>query len=441
MINNTMKTMSLIMVSLSIVVSLAGCAKTNENENASSLDISEGVTGTENDTNEQSDASLQGEYVNLNLSDTVYDLPELEEAINLTYYLPYSGEEYEVLEEKILANMDIMAGTSDDTNLSYWQRYDEPALYYDDDESNDGDGTEVYEMPEPVSAGDVETEDKNLYLYQTYNDGEYSAMLYSGSFMFEMGDSKLWADLAGSDVFNIDYQPVYRPMFVEDATLVKEYFLPDDDIEGISYTLMDGEVSLEDAVEYMESEMKNYYFAKSDYLDFRVYEIDVYQLTTGEYYYYCFMQGYVGDIPVSYDQGYSLVADDLETELDIIGIRDHVAMIYSGKISYFWSQCGYEDAEVETVDAGDMITVEEACEIVSENLTDDNVFNVTTVSMEYYVGCHYSYDNPPNGSYWCDYRKIRLYYTFKINNPKVLGYSSVTFLVDAVTGEFITYVS
>lgn len=152
------------------------------------------------------------------------------------------------------------------------------------------------------------------------------------------------------------------------------------------------------------------------------------------------MQGYIDDIPVSYNQGYALTEDDEDFELDFVGIRDHVAMIYSDTISYFWSQCGYEEAEVETVKAEDMITLNEACEIVSENLTDENVFNVTTVSMEYYVGNHYSYENPTNDVRWVDYRKIRSYYAFKINNPRVLGYSSVTFMVDAVTGEFITYV-
>ena len=418
------KYMSVFTVAAAAVLSLSGCKGSSN----SAVDVSENMAETEGGTDVQSDTSSQGEYVNLNFSNAVYDIPEIEKFVNLTYYLPYSGEEYEAEEEKILANMEQMAGSSDATYLKWWKLYGEE---YEQPE----DGS--YIAPRAVPAADIETEDKNRYQDLLYNDGEYSAMLYTGANMLEMGDSKLWADLAGSEMFNIDYQPVYRPMFVEDAVLIEEYFLPDDDIEGISYALMDGDVSLEDAVEYMESEMKNYYFAKSDYLDFRVYEIDVYQLTTGEYYYFAFLNGYIDNIPVSYDTGH--VADDVESELNLLGICDYVAMIYDDTISYFWSQCGYEDAEVETVMTEDMITLDEACEIVSENLTDENTFNVTTVSMEYYVGSHYSYENPTNDVRWIDYRKIRLYYTFKINNPKVLGYSNVTFLVDAVTGDFITY--
>ncbi len=415
-----------------MTVMLVGCAKDSESEEMGLVDVSENMAETEGGTDVQSDTSSQEEYANLNFSNALYDIPDMEEFVDLTYYMTYTGEEYEAQEEKILANMERMAGNTDTSYLKYWKRYGEE---YEQPE----DGS--YLAPLAVSAADIATEDKPLYQYHLYNDGEYSAILYSGSNMLEMGDSKLWADLAGSEMFNIDYQPVYRPMFVEDDVLVEEYFLPDDDIEGISYTLMDGDVFLEDAVAYIEDEIKNYYFVKSDYLEFQVYEIDVYQLATGEYYYYCYMQGYIDGIPVSYDQGHIVTEDDEDAELGLIGIRDHVAMIYSDTISYFWSQCGYEDAEVETVNTEDMITLDKACEIVSENLTDESVFNVTTVSMEYYVGDHDSYDNPTNGEYsLTDYRKIKLYYTFKINNPKVLGYSSVIFLVDAVTGEFITYV-
>ncbi len=435
---NVMNKRSIIRVltCLLAIITLTGCAKdsvNSDNETENTVSDSGSDSGNDIAVSENSDDNEEtSEYVNLNFENTVYTLPELDEVVDLTYYMPYSGEEYEANEEKILANMEVMSGSSDYSYMKYWTKFGEEDVQPPDDG--------YYLLPYSVSAADIATEDKNLYYYQIYNDGEYSAMLYAGSNMYEMGDSKFWADLAGSLYFNIDYQMVYRPGFVSDMDFVAQYILPDDDIEGISYMLMDGEVMLEDAVESIESEMESYYFVRSDYIDFQVYKINVYQLSTGEYFYYCYLQGYIDDLPVSYDEGYVLAEDDETVELNLLGIRDHAAMIYSGKISYLWAQCGYEDAEVETVSSDEMISLDEACEIVSENLADTNVFNVTTVSMEYYVGSTYSYENAPNGTYWIDSRKIRLYYTFKINNPRVLGYTNVTFLVDAISGDFITYV-
>ncbi len=359
--------------------------------------------------------SVEEEYANLNLIDATYGVPEIDEFKNLTYAMLYSGEDIETTESKILANMEKMAGESDSSYLRYWNSVDDSEAI--------------------AFACDVPTEEKNRYRYLIYNDGEYTAISYAGG-MLEMGNSKLWADLAGSNLFDKDYEATYRPVFVEDAEIIAQYSLPEDNIQGVSYTVLDGELSLEDAVSVAEDQLEEYYFAKSDYLEFHVYEVYVYQLTTGECFYYFKLQGYLDDIPVNYESGSVL---ESETGLYPVGIEDIVAVIYTDRISYFWSNCGYENGEVKTVKASDMITLEAACEIVSENLSSEKVFNIADVSLVYYVANHTSYDNPPRGDSWTDYREVRLTYQFTVDNPQILKYSKLTFIVDAETGYMYTY--
>lgn len=415
-----------LLLSMSIILAFGGCNRNTTSENEEGSNLTEAVNEGDPKIADETEPDYADDgYVNLNFSYAEYSIPEVSEVTNLKYAMPHTGAECEEAEEKILANIERMAGTADVSNLVYWKQK----------------GAEV--GSDTISAAEVPTEEKNKYYYCTYNDGKYTALSYNGGGMVEMADSLLWAELAGSEVFDENYLPTYRPLFVEDAVLVQEYMLPDDSIEGISYTLMDGELSLTDAVAFAEEEMKNYYFARSDYLEFEVYEIDVYQLATGEYYYYFFLQGTLDGIAVNYESGGTANSDDYLTDdgyKSVVGVEDQVAMIYSDRISYFWVNMGYENAEVETVDGSDIITLDEACAIISENVTTESSFNVTLVTMEYYVVDHMSYIDPPRSDKWNDYREVRLMYKLSINNPRVLGYSSVDFLVDAVTGDFYTYV-
>ena len=405
---------------------LAGCAKEDGSTDSNAVSSSEDETEEETlepiiptmvsmeDIREAAE-NFSGSYKNLDFTDTVFSIPENDSVYELTFTMPTEAEEFETMEDMILANMDELAGSSDVGNLRW--------MLWDDDRT-------------VTLASELSTEEKAGQACLTYNDGTYTALLYCNTYMLEMADSKLWADLAGYEEFDENYKFTYRPMFIEDQTLVATYNLPEDSIDGISYTLMDGEMSVEDAVSYVEEEIKNYYYVGKSCIDFYVSEVDVYQLSSGEYYYYFYLSGSYDGIKMSDFVGFTF-EEDQDIDFAVSYTYHEAAMIYTDRISYIWGQHGYSD--VETEEETEFVSLDDACNLVSRLVSSNASLSISEVSLVY--DTHDFKGGDSRGDDFVSYIEGRLVYEFIVSNPQILGYSAVRFCVDAVTGETYTMYS
>ncbi len=407
-----------------------GCARSSDDTDESSGITVDSTNPAENAAADHSEISMvslaqmreetenfTSSYTNLDFTDTVFSMPEADTIRELTYEMPSTSGQFAEMEDKILSNMDVMAGSSDIQNLKW--------MLWDEDRTT-------------TAAIELTDEEKAMQSCLVYNDGEYTALLYCSSYMLEMGDSALWADLEGASYFDENYKFTCRPMFVEDKSLVASYDLSTDSMDGASYTLMDGEISVADAVDVVESEIKKYYYIASDCIDFKVSTVDVYELADGTCYYDFVLSGYIDGIKISDFVGYGIEYQEKdvtsEDDFSVFGLSNLAAMIYTDRLSYVWGQCGYNGAEETEVT--EVISLDDACYIVSSAVSSEVELKVSEVSMEYDM--HQFSGGDSRGDEYLTKVEARLVYAFYVDNPRVLGYSSVRFAVDAVTGELYT---
>ncbi len=361
--------------------------------------------------------SFSGTHGKLDFSEAVFTIPEVDTVSKLTYGADVTEEEqFDDMEEKMLLNMAHMGGSDDYETLRYRKIQAEDDLF--------------------TKASVIESAERSDYDYLVYNDGQYVA-LCTWNGIFQASDNMFWMGLCGnSENMNEDfYQPWYAGF--EGSEEIAVYNLPEDQIEGVSYELFDGETLLSDAVEFVEEDSQNYFFASTDYEDAKVGEVYVYQTAEGACYYDFYMRFSMDGIDVmTYSNSdYSIMEDHDELGFTDGSIKAELTMPYSDGINFIWSY-GIPNHDVEKEEITEFVSLEDAADIVNDAISEDVSFNVTDVSMAYQIldyGYHY------DGNYWHDdYHQVRLTYFFHVSNPGVLGYAGLYFCVDAESGQFYT---
>jgi hypothetical protein len=406
----------------------AGCAKDAEEDTSLNLQPLSEIR--------EEAADFQKDYTNLNLDGTTIIIPEVEEIHDLTF--PISTDSYERQIEKFEENIRKYEGLDEDVDLApymtmmYWDKIKNDRLEVPFNEMTD-------ELLEQIQ-------------YLSYNDGTCSELLIFSDYMLEMGNYEIPQSLLGDTTDYSDKPYGYRG--VDLGTLVETYYLPDDDISGVVYHLEDGDLSLPDAVEYVEKHMKeDYYFVGSELLDYHVFEIEVRQLSE-DIYYYQFRVGTsydgiilnwdssLGGITGANANASTDVAEDGEGETDTVapkpfGTAHRTSMFRSDQLGFIWGSChSFESVELQETHT-DFITVEEACDLLSQNLSNSHCFSVKTITLEYQT--EFTYENKESAR-WGYVQSVYCHpvYHFVIANPQIAGYAKIYFNVDALTGEILT---
>ncbi len=363
--------------------------------------------------------SFSDTYDKLDFSEAVFNIPEVDTVSKLTYGADVTeAEQFDDMEEKLLLNMAHMGGSDDYETLRYRMVQSEDDLY--------------------TKASVIDSKERSDYHYLVYNDGQYVALItWSG--VFQASDNMFWMGLCGnSDKMNEEFsQPWYAGF--EESEEIAAYNLPEDSIEGVSYELFDGETLLSDAVEFVEEDSQNYFFASTDYEDAEVGEVYVYQTAEGACYYDFYMRFSMDGIEIKdYSReayGYNIMESGDELGFTRGSIKAELTMPYSDGINFIWSY-GVPNHDEVKEEVTEFVSLEDAADIVDESISEDASFNITDVTMAYHIldyGYHY------DGDYWHDdYHQVRLTYLFHVDNPGVLGYAGLYFCVDAESGQFYT---
>ena len=172
--------------------------------------------------------NLKDEYVNLNLSDTVISIPDVDKMDELVFSLTYTlQEQTEKFEDNIrkYAGLDADMDLTPYMSIAYWDRTENDRLVIPYNEATE-------EQLEHIQ-------------YLCYNDGKNSELLVFSNYMLEMGNYELPTELTGDIEDYSDNAYGYRGIGL--GIRVDSYYLPEDDISEISYTLADGNVALKDA--------------------------------------------------------------------------------------------------------------------------------------------------------------------------------------------------
>ncbi len=351
-------------------------------------------------------AEFGGSYEGLDFENASFSIPEADTVVEVSYQLPSSLEEYQEIEDGILSNMKRMAGEASTDNLYYMNWSNSDVL---------------------VPMSEVSDEEKISYDTLSYNDGTYMSNVYAGGFYIQISDNALWTELSGMESFDEGGMILINPYYAN-AALAKSYSISGDELPSTSYELLDGEETIAEAIEFVEEEIKNYKYVSSQFMDFKVYRVDVYQLSTGEYYYDFYLKATVDGIDISNlsDKYYSI--SDAENVGFSLGSTYHqVTMAYKDQISFIWA-LGDEYSDVEEQEFCEFISLDDAAQIVSESLETEDVYKISDVTLAYNL-LAYDVGTAPG------HRELHLTYQFCVSNAESFGYEGLYFEVDAVTGE------
>lgn len=403
-------------------ITSAGCASDNSSEASSAEDKSAHSEDqsfsmkTIPELREEA-ASLQDNYVNLDLSETSVFIPDVDEIYDISFPLEYSLEEQK---EKFEENIRKYAGLDADEDLSPYLKMS----YWD---TKENERIQVfYSEASEEQLSDIQ--------YLSYNDGKYSEVLVFSNYMLEMGYYEIPTMLTGDTADYSDNMYGYRGLDL--GTPVETYQIPEDDISDVSYVLEDGGTALADAVAYAEQHVEeDYYFVGSDLLDYHVYRVQVRQLTDSVCYYQMYLYPEYRGIPFNYNMG---VVSDAEESLlrEIFGAYHVVSMFRSNQLGYIWSSChSYETVEQQEKHS-EFISLKDACSLLSDFISDKSELKIDSLGLIYQT--EFVYDSLEEkeaghvGAVYC-----HPVYHFYVDHVGMGGYSSYYFDVDAVTGEVV----
>lgn len=406
-----MKQMALV---LGLVLSLTGCKEQEPTvETKETLKLEE----LQEEAEYFSDAF---HFENLDFTNTVFDIPEMDTVKNVQF--PVWGKDFSEIEEKLVENLKKFTGleTIERKNIQYNFR-----------EKGENASLSVQTW---IPCDELTDAEKQNAWYINYNDGRYTAVLYLSNYMLEMGDSGLFAEFAGIED-NIKDRPYgIRPSWCE-AVRVKTFYLPEDDISGVSYLLQDGMMSLADAISYVETAIGDYHFLGSDILDYQVYEVSVYRLKDDTYYYDFFVKASYEGLEFGADSGiFGLLDENIVLTYSPAAVKHTVTMFHKERIDYFWSSAhSYESVEVEG-EYKELLSLWKATELLSGMLSKDKTFEISAVELQYGTGFV-----PVEGDSLGRIAATIAYpvYHYTVENPQISGYGTLYFDVNAVTGEII----
>ena len=368
--------------------------------------------------------NIDFQYDNLDFSGTEIIIPDVDEMVSVNF--PVSTDSLKRQIEKFEANIRKLKGLDGSADLTPYLK-----IAYWDYDANDRIFIPLEEATEEQLDG---------IQYLSYNDGTCSELIVFSNFMCEIGNYEIPTSLTGDTTDYSDDVNGYRAYDL--GELEEVYQIPEDDISGVSYPLMDGEVSLQEAVEYTEQHIKeDYYFVGSDLLDYRVWRVEVRQIAEDIYYYQFDIQAVYHDVPINKDGGVGIEAEDEMTE-DPLALMpfgtDHLASMFrKGHIDFIWSSChSYESEEVQDIHT-DLLPLETACGILSGYISDKQVTEIESVELLYQT--KFRYESAEKRQYgYIQEICCQPAYHFVVANPGLMGYDALYFDVDAVTGVIST---
>ena len=277
---------------------------------------------------------------------------------------------------------------------------------------------------------EVTDEEKNITNSTLiYCDGTYSKLLYKTSNMCEMGCNTIPTELTQDTTDYSDYIWGYRGLNL--GVYTKTYYIPDDDISGVSYKLYNGEVKLQDAIDYVEEHIKtDYNFAGVPYLDYKVCKVDVRRLDDTTYYYEfkvktCYEgMAFIKDSElIMSDDNYPLVASY------------YVSMYEGDSLDFIRASCySYDNMELGK-EYTEYISLEEACRLIDKELTNKSEFEIDSIELSYLT--EYCFDPEDETGSKVDYVTCYPVYHFSVKNPGKSGYTVAYFDVKVDTGEIL----
>lgn len=367
--------------------------------------------------------NLNVEYENLNLSDTVITIPEVDEISSLIF--PVSIYSLEQQTEKFEKNIRTYAGLDENVDLTPYMN-----IMYWDLTAND-------RLVIPYNEATPEQLEQIQYL--SYNDGSNSELLIFSNYMLEMGNYELPTALSGDTGDYSGNAYGYRGIYL--GTPVETYHLPEDDISGVTWHLSDGDTSLADAVSYVEKHIgEDYYFVGSDLLDYHVFEAEVRQLNDSVYYYQFRIYPSYNGIPLNKDSGVEIdeaSGENSSPDMAVFGDVHKVSMFQSDQLGFIWSSChSYESVEPQE-SYSELISLEDACTLLSRYISVEKEFSVGSIELIYQTELQYENEEKRE---WGYVQSIYCHpvYHFIISNPGISGYESIYFDVDALTGKIVT---
>lgn len=411
-------------------------ASSNEDDTAAVQETSDGRY-TEKDAYTLAEIRTEAEefqapYANMDFSEAVFDIPDVDtmELLSCPLQLRSAVE----IEEALIEDVAAFIGNSDldreNFHYVFQNQEDEGIIIYEDDE-------EVVYTEELIPIDEVEGDDKYDAPYISYYDGTYMSLLYRSTYMMELADETLIADLMELETYNNIYP--LRGMYV--GTQIADYDLTAPELEpgDISYTMLDGvELTLADAVSYVEGELPNYNFLYSPYLEYKVCDIQVMRIDEETYSYFLHVGAAYKGVDIQRESGLVEVPDGNADEVGTPLTGDHfLYMFYSDRISYMWT-CAHNYPTVETEEVYDqLLSIEQAADIVSSYISDSAVFKISSVRLLYEAEYYEREEATDARGIIPEVMKIHPVYQFKVSNPELSGCSKIVFQVDAVTGKLL----
>ena len=322
--------------------------------------------------------NIKADYPNIDFSETEIIIPEgdaIEELIfPVKVDISESGENFEEVKQMFYENIKKLTGGEEvnEDYVCYKVQQDEKPVPICEVSASDRKRSKHTETDEVVGG-----------YYLSYNDSVHSMLLYGSSFMLELAGRSV------SEHSDKKYDWVgHRP---PEGVVVKSFELPGDSIENVKYPLDGEEVSLKDAVAYVEENMgKGYHFVRSPYLDYQVCHVDVIEFKEGAYYYDMKVRALYRGISFSYAQ-YADVSVREEEEVPYQNVSvTHEAVMMSGEcIDYVWSSAhSYEEkGEGEVYDR--FLSIHEAMQILSDEVSASVGLKCDTVELMYRTEFYY----------------------------------------------------
>lgn len=367
---------------------------------------------------------LEDSYKNLNLSETVITIPDVDEIPTVVF--PVSTDSLERQAEKFEENIRRYEGLEDSVDLTPYMN-----MMYWDLEEND-------RLIVPYEEAKDDEELMAQIQYLSYNDGKCSELLIFSDYMLEMGNYESIPTMEEETEKYKDF--AYGYMGFDLGTLAASYNYQQDDISGVMYELADGSCSLQDAVDFMEKHIKeDYYFVGSEYLDYHVSEIEVRQLADAIYYYQFQIYPSYNGVTLYKDQA-TMQASESASDIEPFGTTHTASMFYHDQIGFVWSCChSYESVEIQE-NHSEFLTLTDACKLLNQYVSASNAFSIESIELIYQT--EFQYENEER-EYWGYVFSIYCHpaYHFTVSNPGLFGYDQLYFDVDALTGEITTMIN
>lgn len=362
--------------------------------------------------------NLEDHYVNLNLSETVISIPDVDEISDVLFPITYTLEEQE---EKFQKNIRKYANLDENMDLTPYMNM----MYWDFDEND--------RLIIPYNEATDEQWEQIQYL--SYNDGKNSQLLVFSNYMLEMGNYELPISLTQE---TRDYtKDAYGYRGRDLGQLLETYCLPQDDISGVSYTLSDGEMTLQDAVDYVEKHVKeDYYFVGSEFLEYHVCKAEVRKLNDSLYYYQFNLRPSYEGVFLNNERGGITVEEENMVPIEVFGDDHKVSLFCSDQLGFVWSSChSYERVEEQECHT-EFISLEDACTLLSNHISKKKDLGVSSIELIYQTEFRYeSQEKKDRGEIESIY--CHPVYQFFVGSPSVSGLFRCYFNVDAITGEII----